>query len=247
MNPLEFAVLRSSSQIAEAERALVEGGLLDRDSNGLLTRIKRQLGLSSPDTTLNPDPRKSWDVHRALEAIQQHCSREDAVLDIGSLASAVPPALARLGYRRIHGIDLNRQVLAMPRADVVAYRVGDMMRTPFDDGTFSAITAISVIEHDFQPEPLLREVRRLLRPDGFFFFSTDYWPEKLDTGDVRPCSMDWTLFSSDEIETFVRQAAQFGLEPVADTREALRAVDEKPISFGGFNYTFLAGALVLRR
>jgi len=247
MNPLEVDVLRSADQMAAAERALVERDLLDQASDGLLARIGRRLGLSVPTATLIPDPRKSWDIQRALEALQRQCSRDDPVLDMGSLASAIPPALHRLGYRQVHGIDLNPRVLAMPHTEHVDYRVGDMMNTPFQDGTFSAITAISVIEHDFQPEPLLQEVRRLLRPGGFFFFSTDYWPEKIDTGDVRPCSMGWTLFSVDEIEGFLRQAARLGLDPVADPGETLRAVDEKPISFGGFDYTFLAGALVLRR
>jgi SAM-dependent methyltransferase len=168
------------------------------------------------------------------------------VLDIGSLASAIPPALHRLGYRRVHGIDLNPQVLEMPHADAVDYRVGDMMATPFDDGTFSAITAISVIEHDFAPGRLLTEVRRLLQPGGFFYFSTDFWPEKIHTSDVRPCSMSWTLFSAEEIESFVAQAGEHDLEPVAPPGAAIRDAGERTIAFAGFDYTFLAGALVRR-
>jgi SAM-dependent methyltransferase len=247
MSALELAVLRHSGEIAAAEQVLVERGLLDQVPDGFGIRIKRRLGLPGPSRTLIPDPRKSWDVQRALEALEENCTPDDPVLDIGSLASAIPPALHRLGYRRVHGIDLNPQVRQMPHADDVDYRVGDMMSTPFEDGYFGAITAISVIEHDFAPGPLLEEVRRLLRPNGFFFFSTDYWPEKIDTGDARPCSMDWTLFSADEITAFLQQAAELGLEPVAEPGQAIRTVGERPISFGGFDYTFLAGALIRRR
>ena len=87
MSALEFAVLKSAAEAAEAEHSLVERRLVDQVPDGPGVRLRRKLGLSAPSKTLIPDPRKSWDVHRALEAILQRCSADDAVLDIGSLGS----------------------------------------------------------------------------------------------------------------------------------------------------------------
>jgi SAM-dependent methyltransferase len=244
VSDLDFAVLSSQRQIDEAQRTLFADGLMDERPRHPVARIKRQLGFRSAATALIPDPIKSWDVLRAVEAIRRRCQPEDPVLDMGSVGSAIPPALHRLGYASVHGIDLDPQVKEMAHADAVDYRVGDMTATPYQDRFFNAITAISVLEHGFQPEPLLREVSRLLKPGGFFFFSTDYWPEKIDTGEIRLFGMSWDIFSAEEIERFLSDAGEVGLRPTSASSAALRAVNGRPISYRGFEYTFLAGALV---
>jgi 2-polyprenyl-3-methyl-5-hydroxy-6-metoxy-1,4-benzoquinol methylase len=246
VSELDFAVLSSRRQIDEAWEKLRARELVDEVPQHPLARIKRSLRLPSAATTLIPDQKKSWDVLRALEAIQRTCAADDPLLDMGSIGCAIPPALHRLGYRAVHGIDLDPQVTEMAHADAVRYRVGDMTATPYDDRSFNAITAISVIEHGFQPEHLLREVSRLLKPGGFFFFSTDYWPEKIDTSHVRLFGMSWEIFSAEQIEGFISVADGVGLAPTAASPTALRAVDGRPISYQGFEYTFLAGALVRR-
>ena len=43
---------------------------------------------------------------------------------------------------------------------------------PFPDATFDVIAAIMVVEHIAVPEELLREVRRALRPGGYFVIHT---------------------------------------------------------------------------
>lgn len=195
----------------------------------------------APD--LRPDAIKSWDVELALEAIEASVDRNAAVLDMGSVACAILPALHRLGYQRLHGVDLDPQVLRMPCHDAIDYSTQDMTATNFEDATFSAITSISVIEHDLQADALLREVARLLRPGGVFLFSTDYWPDKIDTSGVMLFDLPWAIFSAEEIAAIVRCAADHGLAPAGDVELVLRGVDEQPVSFADRDYTFLFGAL----
>ena len=227
-------VLRSLEQVDTAERELHERGLVRRP--GALRRLRRD--------RFRSDPLKSWDVLRTLDAVLDSVPREAPVLDIGSFASAIPPALAAAGYTGVAGIDLDPQVRRMPEADRVEYVVGDLMETDWPDGHFAAITAISVIEHGFEADRLLPEVARLLAPGGLFLFSTDYWPEKIDTSGTPLFGMSWTIFSAPEIKELVDRARAHGLAPASDPGPELRDVGEPPIDFAGRRYTFLHGALV---
>ncbi|MBE0604106.1 MAG: class I SAM-dependent methyltransferase, partial [Deltaproteobacteria bacterium] len=157
-------------------------------------------------------------------------------------ASEILPALHRLGYSSLTGIDLNRGLLKMPYSGAIRYEIGDFLQAPFGDGSFGAVTAISVIEHGFDAPRLLAEIARLLRPGGYFIASFDYWPEKIDTAGMKIFGMDWTIFSRAEILAFLSDAKDHGLEPVGEI--ALDAGD-RVIRWGGKRYTF--GWLALRK
>lgn len=233
MADLTFDALRSLEQVNAAERELHDRGLVRRP--GALRRLR-----PSP---FRSDPLKSWDILRTLDAILAEVPRDAPVLDVGSFASAIPPALAGAGYTAVSGIDLDPRVTEMPAADRVDYVVGDLMETEWPDGRFAAITAISVIEHGFDADRLLAEAARLLVPGGLFLFSTDYWPEKIDTSDTPLFGMEWTIFSAPEIEDLVQRGRVHGLAPGAEPGLAPRDVGDPPIDFAGRRYTFLQGAL----
>ena len=237
---LEFAVLREPGQIAEATRNLQARGLLDPPPpvSGVRRAVRRVLGRPEPSPIL-----KTWDVQRAVDALVLRLDRSDPVLDIGCFACDVLPALKRLGYQRLVGIDLNPAVLQMPYADVIEYTVGDLLSTPWPDGHFAGITAISVIEHGVPDAELCREVSRLLRPGGVFIFTTDYWPNKIVTTE-RMFDLDWRIFDTTEIETLVKVAERYDLRPISDPRPGIRDVSSPAIHFAGKDYTFLYGALV---
>ena len=145
-------------------------------------------------------------------------------------------------YTNLTGVDLNPRIKKMPFAGPIRYEVADFMATPFSDVSFGAITAISVIEHGFNSDRLLREISRLLRPGGYFIASFDYWPEKIDTTGTKIFGMDWTIFSREEVLDLVSRAKGYGLEPVGDI--ALDAGD-RVIHWGGKEYTF--GWMTLRK
>jgi SAM-dependent methyltransferase len=169
--------------------------------------------------------------------------RGDAVLDLGSVGSAMLPALRRLGYVDLHGIDLDPAVAEMPEADSIDYRVGDMMRAPWADESFAAITAISVIEHGLHTERLVREVRRLLRPGGIFVFSTDFWPKKIDTEGLSAFGLPWTIFDVEEISGFFAVAHEAGLRLEYPVQGIEIEPTSRPIEWNGRSYTFLHAVL----
>ena len=178
---------------------------------------------------------KSWDVLKTANFIRDHLSPEIPVLDLGAYASEMLPVLHRMKHSHLTGVDLNPRIKEMPFADPIRYRVADFMATPFPDASFGAITAISVIEHGFQDERLLREISRLLRPGGYFLASFDYWPEKVDTAGIDFFGMDWRIFSKPEVLAFLQEARSYGLSPCGDIDLEAR---EKVIHWGGKDYTF---------
>ena len=181
------------------------------------------------------DTLKSWDVLRTAEFLEARVPKEAAVLDIGAYASEIPPILHRVGYRRVCGLDLNPDVVKMPFHATIDYRVGDFTHAPYPDGTFSAITAISVIEHGFDAPALLSEISRLLAPGGYFVASFDYWPDKIATDGITMFDMSWTIFSQPEIEQLLAQAAAYGLSACGPLQaQATSAL----ISCAGKSYTF---------
>jgi 2-polyprenyl-3-methyl-5-hydroxy-6-metoxy-1,4-benzoquinol methylase len=241
-----FVVLQRRAEISAARQRLIDRGLSSAEPTAMQRLVARVHNLgrrltSAPDP--RTDPIKSWDVELALEAIEAAVDRDEAVLDMGSIGCAILPALNRLGYRNLHGVDLNPQVVRMPDRDVIDYSVQDMTATNFGDGAFSAITSISAIEHGLDADALLREVARLLRPGGVFLFSTDYWPDKIDTSGVVLFDLSWTIFDADEVTALVRTGEDHGLAPAGDVERVLNTVDERPINFTGRDYTFLFGAL----
>jgi SAM-dependent methyltransferase len=237
---LEFAVLREFGQLAEAERELCERGLLDPPAATSRTRLLARRALRLP----NPLPNyKTWDVRHAIDAFAAYLDPSDAMLDVGCFNCDMLPALKRLGHENLAGIDLNPDVKQMPYADAIDYRVGDLLDTPWPDGHFAGISAISVIEHGVPVEGLCREVGRLLRSGGIFVFTTDFWPRKIVTTQ-RYFDLDWRIFDVAEVEELIAVAARHGLRPVSDLGEAIRDLGEPAIEFEGHRYTFLYGAFV---
>lgn len=236
---LEFAVIREQSQIPAATRDLQQRGLVDPAPEGVGSRTIRRL-------RRRPDPAlvlKTWDVQRSLDAFRTRLGPSEAILDMGCFACEILPALKRLGYSNLFGIDLNPAVLRMPDADVINYTVGDLLSTPWPDGHFAGISAISVIEHGVPDEELCREVSRLLRPGGIFVFTTDYWPEKIITTE-RMFDRDWRIFDATEIEALIAVAGEHGLHPAFDPSRAIRDAGSPSIHFAGKDYTFLYGAFI---
>jgi SAM-dependent methyltransferase len=193
----------------------------------------REIGLM-PGIVLG-DREKSWDVLKTVGFLERAVPKDAPVLDIGAYASEVPCALLKTGYTDLAGIDLNPAVRSMPHADRIRYVIGDFMESPFADGAFRAVTAISVIEHGFDGGKLLAELVRLIQPGGYFLASIDYWPEKVDTTGIRVFGMDWTIFSEANLRDFLIEAKQFGFSPSGDLDFTAR---DRTVSWMGKRYTF---------
>ncbi|MEQ1742444.1 MAG: class I SAM-dependent methyltransferase [Candidatus Nitrotoga sp.] len=235
---MTMEVLQDKLQIRKARQELVNKGASVIDSP-LRTRLRKWRlvhGVTMGDMV------KSWDVLTTINFLESHVKKDDPILDIGCYASEVIIALHKLGYSNLTGADLNPDLQKMPYQNAIRYELTNFMHTKFEDASFQAITSISVIEHGFDGQALLKEMSRLLKPSGYFIASFDYWPEKIDTAGQNFFGMDWKIFSRDEIMNFVTEAASYGLYPVG---EMVYDGKDKPIDCAGKQYTF--GWLALKK
>jgi 2-polyprenyl-6-hydroxyphenyl methylase / 3-demethylubiquinone-9 3-methyltransferase len=97
------------------------------------------------------------------------------VLDLGCGAGLLSNYLAAAGHR-VTGIDTTAENLSVARAhdstQTATYAVGDACALQFADSSFDVVCAMDLLEHVTEPDKLIAEVGRVLRPGGVFFFHT---------------------------------------------------------------------------
>jgi SAM-dependent methyltransferase len=115
------------------------------------------------------------------------------VLEIGCGTGAVSRALAqRPSVAQVTGVDPSAVFIARARALAegipnLCFEEGDGQSLSFDANTFDVVVAHTVMSHIPEPERLLAEAFRVLRPRGWLaVFEGDYATITVATGDFDP-------------------------------------------------------------
>jgi ubiquinone/menaquinone biosynthesis C-methylase UbiE len=89
-------------------------------------------------------------------------------------------------FKRAVGIDISLNMLRAARKDHdapnLAFMQGDATRLPLADGAFDSVFMLGGIHHVNDRAALFREVARILRPGGRFYFRepvSDFWPWRM--------------------------------------------------------------------
>jgi len=90
------------------------------------------------------------------------------ILDIGCGAGSVSNELVRRGHE-VYGLDLMKEAIARANKRGIHAEIYDVnnLPLPFQDGFFDCILALDILEHLFDPLSLLRDMKRLLSPQGY--------------------------------------------------------------------------------
>lgn len=127
-----------------------------------------------------------YQEHLARYIFAEQLARGKHVLDAACGAGYGSHRLAQLA-EKVTGIDSSPDAVAYARANYgannLAYTVGDVMALPFSDAAFDLVVAFEIIEHLAEPRAFLRELARVLKPDGVAVIST---PNRRTYSDARP-------------------------------------------------------------
>jgi SAM-dependent methyltransferase len=94
-----------------------------------------------------------------------------ALLDVGSSTGYISDELARAGADVV-GLDIDVPGLAKAATtfgDRIGFLCGDGARMPFRDGTFDVVIFNQIYEHVVDPDAVVAEIHRVLRPGGVVY------------------------------------------------------------------------------
>lgn len=95
------------------------------------------------------------------------------ILDVGCLDGTIGAMLLGRGHREVYGVDLSSSAVERALSMGVQARVGDLEgKLEFADGFFDAVVAGEIIEHIYNIDLFLGELRRVLKPGGTLALST---------------------------------------------------------------------------
>lgn len=98
------------------------------------------------------------------------------LLDIGCSTGILTRHYAEL-FGEVVGVDIDDGAVEWARANRpaanVTYRIGDSMELPFPDADFDVATCTHIYEHVPDPQRMLTEIHRVLRPGGLCYFAAE--------------------------------------------------------------------------
>ena len=114
-------------------------------------------------------------LHHLLRLVPFDTSKGQAVLEVGCGAGVDLARFAK-GGARVTGVDLTQSAIDLARANfeqqglAADLRVADGEALPFPDAAFDLVFAHGVVQYTANPQRLVDECRRVLKPGGLAIF-----------------------------------------------------------------------------
>jgi SAM-dependent methyltransferase len=114
---------------------------------------------------LAASPHLRWNTEATRDIVRARAGR--SVLDVGCGSGEVLASLRAPGVR-LCGVEMSAGAVEALRARGIEASAVDLESgvLPFADGEFEIVLCYDVLEHLFAPGRLLREIQRVLRPEG---------------------------------------------------------------------------------
>ena len=130
-------------------------------------------------------------------------------LEVGCGNGAVSRDFALSHDARVVGIDLDLAQVKLAREDSSAipnltFLVADATRLPFDDNRFNIVMSFQVMHHIANWLDALGEIRRVLRPEGYFIYADIIYTEWLARLG-RSFQHSYGITTMEDLNAFVRK------------------------------------------
>jgi methionine biosynthesis protein MetW len=119
-----------------------------------------------------------------LGLFQRHVLPDDRCLDVGCGDGGTSGVWLRDRVAAYVGVDISESAIRMAtERGLDARLISDAAELPFADDSFEVAICTEVLEHLFEPQLALAEIRRVLRPDGRLIVTVPnlaHWRNRLD-------------------------------------------------------------------
>lgn len=118
------------------------------------------------------DPRSAEGKGAVYATRLKRLKRKGAFLDIGCATGHLLSGIRQHCDWDVHGVEFGAAAVDYARAKLgLEVRQGDLCQAGYPDTFFDYIHLNNVLEHVLDPVALLRECRRIIKPDGRFFLA----------------------------------------------------------------------------
>lgn len=134
--------------------------------------------------------RNPFEPGRSAFAWEHVPEGSSAHLDFGCYEGVFLDSLRIKSVKRLVGLDASREAVERGRQKFPQLELIHMTRTvplPFESGVFSSVSLMDVIEHVEEQVELLKELRRVLQPDGILIITVpgQYALSFMDLGNFK--------------------------------------------------------------
>ena len=154
--------------------------------------------------------RPAWREAFGFSVFYLNSVPDGKLLELGCGSGAMLKAMEERGWQ-VQGVDFDPVAAKVARARGLTVHQGTLWQQRYLDDTFDAVTASHFIEHVYDPVELLRECKRILKPEGLLVLIT---PNARSLGH-RIYGRDWRglepprhlrIFTSSSLASAIRRA-----------------------------------------
>jgi 2-polyprenyl-3-methyl-5-hydroxy-6-metoxy-1,4-benzoquinol methylase len=145
------------------------------------------------------------------------------ILDVGCADGVITAKIGHSTGAEMYGVDINKTALDVAKKNGIKTRQCNIEKDglPFADSFFDAVFCGDVVEHVFDTEMLLSEVRRVLRPEGFIVMSVPnvaawynriiinlgFLPVWIESGSTHSVGTPFIKTSMGHVKAFTKRSA----------------------------------------
>ncbi len=157
---------------------------------------------------------KSKAYQQMYSLMRAALNKDMKVLEIGTASGLVARAVSDT-VKEVHAIDFSQEMIAnaqkLTAQQNIFFSVQDSASLQFDEAFFDAVIIANVLHIIENPQATLKEIKRVLKPDGMLIAPTYLWKEHTFFGKIQkffmlrrgfPIHSEW---NSEEYRAFLKQ------------------------------------------